>query len=211
MILLMKSLLLGLVLTVSLLLAGCPGGGSSSTPPTREDLIKYSRETVAGLRDVVPILRANNLNTATLAKGINIGDRLVTAFENDQHADALVLTADLITAFEESQAEIELIKDGRVKTVVLVGLAVAKVALRRLSDLVDDTVVEVEKNHASIRGVSNFQSESEKSKVEQAKDKIKQFKKKKQWRCKNALTGRFEKMEFCRLNPATSYVVTFAR
>jgi len=201
-------------LAVLLLLPLCGFGScdnSSSPPPSREDYIRYSREAVSALRDVVPILRANNISTAKFETGINIGDRLVTAFENNQNADALDLTAELMTTFEQVVVEVDLIKDNKVKTIVLVGLAVGHVALRHLAGLIEKAVVSVEASRISVPGITSFQSSTAQSKAEEAKAKIKAFKKKKQWRCKNALTGRFEKMEFCKANPATSYVVTFYR
>jgi hypothetical protein len=204
----MKFIALKLCLVLLLLpLVGC--GGDKT--PTREEFIQYSRETVSALRDVVPILRANNVSTDKLQKGIDIGDRLIAAFENNQSAQALELTAALVTAFQEVVVDVDVIKDARLKTLVLVGLAVGHVALQHLASLMDTAVVTVESSHLRIPGVTAFQSGGAESKAAEDKAKIKAFSKKKQWRCKKALTGRFEKMEFCKANPATSYVVTFNR
>lgn len=186
---------------------GCGGDGK----PASKDFIRYSRETVSLLRDVVPILNANHISTITIEKSINVGDRLVTAFENNDNANALLLTADLITAFEAAEGEYLLLKDGSAKTLILVGTALAKVALRHLANLVDDTLAAADHYRVSVPGVTSFQSSSQQSQADQAKEKIRAFKKKKQSRCKNAVTGRFEKLEFCKANPSTSYVVTFAR
>ncbi len=204
-----RSRLMSVLLIAALLLtmSGCFG----EKAPTRDAFIRYSRETVAGMRDVVPILRANNISTTKLETGIDVGDRLVTAFENNNSADALALTAELISAFEEAQLDFELISDGRVRTAVLIGLAVANIALRRLADLVDEGIAALKAYRISLPGVTAFQDSAVKSKAEEAKAKIREFRKKKQWRCKNAKTGRFEKMEFCKANPEQSYVVTFAR
>lgn len=201
---------LAFFLSASLLLSttACFGGGEKS--PTREDFLRYSRETVNALRDVVPVLRANQISVAALESGIGIGDRLVRAFESNQNAAALLLTAELITVFEASQAEFESLNDGLVKTAILVAMAFANAALRRLADVVEETVVAIDARGVKVPGVSSFQNSAAKSKAERAKEKIKAFKKKKQWRCKNARTGRFEKMEFCKANPDISYVVTFA-
>jgi hypothetical protein len=35
------------------------------------------------------------------------------------------------------------------------------------------------------------------------------YQQKKRWACRNSTTGRFERMEFCRANPALSTVDTF--
>jgi hypothetical protein len=196
---------LALALILALFCLSLLGCGEDGSQLTKADFIRYSHTTVTALTDVVPLLKANNISTVKFEKAIDIGDRLVTAFENSQNSAALDLTSALITAFEEIVAEVDLIKDQRVKTVVLVGLAAGHIALTHLADLMDDTIAQVESGRFSVPGVMSWQNPQ----TDAAKATIKAFKKKKQWRCKNATTGRFEKMEFCKLNPETSYVVTF--
>lgn len=205
-------MVLVLVATMALVSIACFGGNNK--PPTKEEFIADAREVISGLRDAVPILNSAGVSTVNLQKGINTGDHLVTAFENSDSRNALLLTADLIDAFEASEVDAQLIKDGVTRTIVMTGLALAKIALRRLASRVDNAVALAESPRAKtfgvrVPGVTSFQDSQQKSKAQEAKQKIKALLKKKQSRCKNAKTGRFEKMEFCKAYPELSYIVTF--
>ncbi len=198
------------LLFITLTQTACPGNGGAQSPPTKQEFVAYAREGVTAMReDVLPILRANNIKTEKWEKGIGVGDKLVIAFENNQNGDALLLTADLLNAFDDSVLDFELIKDGKVKTAVLVGCAIARIALRRLASLVQNTVTAIEAPGIILPGVTSFQNSGAQTKAEEAKATIKAFAKKKQFRCKNAATGKFAPMAYCKANPETSYVVTF--
>jgi hypothetical protein len=208
------------LVSISLLLAlsfgsltqtACPGDGGNHAPPTKEEILRYAREGVGALNDILPILRANSIGTAKIEKGIQVGNKVLAAFENNQSSDALLLTAELLDVFDQSVAEFELLKDGSAKTAILVGCAIAQVALRHFASLVESSVTAVEGYRSSVPGVTSFQDSSAKTKAEEAKAKIKAFKKQKQFRCKNAVTGKFAEMAYCKANPETSYVVTFSK
>lgn len=209
----LKLCLVLLLLPLTLSQTACPGdGGKEPPPPTREDVLRYSRLTADGLKDVVRILHTNNIQSKGFDKAVDLADKGVAAFEQHRDADGLALTAALIDVFEnEVVADVDLIKNQTTRTVVMVAVAVARVALTQLSAAIDKVITVAEVYRISIPGVTAFQSSDAQTKAEAAKAKIKAFKKKKQWRCKNAVTGRFEKMDFCKAHPETSVVITFNR
>lgn len=201
-----KALVFILIGALSLGSVACFGGGKA---PTKEEFVADAREVIGGMRDALPVLQGAGVNTRNLEKGINTGDTLISAFENNDTSNALLLVADLISAFEASEADAQLIPDSRKKIFVLAGLALTKIALRRLASRVDSAVVAADVAGVKVSGVTSFDDNKQKSKAQEAKRKIKAFIKKKQSRCKNAKSGRFEKMEFCRQFPDLSYVITY--
>jgi hypothetical protein len=162
--------------------------------PNTTELASYGRDVVSALNDTIPILQNAGLDASKLREAVNVGNRLVTALESNQTADAITLTSALITAFEDIVASTNAIQNQRTRTLILAGLAIGNVALHYIANHLP--------NNAVVSGPLKGSADAQ---------KVVQFKQQKQWRCKNAVNGHFEKIEFCKLNPATSYVVTFSK
>lgn len=158
--------------------------------PESKNLASYAHEVVGVIDDVVPIFQANGLPTARLTQARGIAAKLEIAFRENQSQEALALVSALIPVFQQIVGETTGISNGTTRTIVLVSLAVANVALRRIADkLAEQPVPESVSASAEAQTVAAFRAS-------------------KKWRCRNSATGRFESMSYCKKNPATSEVET---
>lgn len=160
------------------------------------DLVKNARRVSTALKAVVPIFSANGIGTMRLAVAIDIADRLITAFETNNNAAALELTSALITEFNALVSQdVVRITNPATRTIVLVGLAVANIALHQISDALAEQPA----------GVLRRADPSSAQKVQT----IVAFGQRKNWRCRNASSGKFAPMSFCKQFPANSVVETY--
>jgi hypothetical protein len=160
--------------------------------PKKGELASYARDVVSALNDTVPILENAGLDAAKLRQAVDIGNRLVSAFESNQSADAISLTSALVTAFEGIVSDTGAIKDPRTRTLVLVALATGNVALHYIANHLPDNATA----SGPLKGSSDARN-------------VLQFKKKPRWRCRSSQTGRFEDMGYCKAHPDVSQVETF--
>lgn len=148
---------------------------------SRRNMVSYAKDIVAGLNQALPILAGAGVATGRIQIAINIGGQLVTAFETNQDADALALTANLITAFEGVANDASLIRDPTTRTRVLAVLALVDLSLHIIS------------NHISSQITKPMASPALLTIRRQAAKPV--------WRCRSSVTGKFEKMEVCKAQP----------
>ncbi len=116
----------------------------------------------------------------------------MAAFKANDNAAALSLTSSFITAFEGVIADTERISSPQTRTTILVDLSIVDLAIRYIADQLAKDVPRMSPGMRGAPGVS----------------KLARYGAKKKWRCRNSQTGRFEKIDHCRQNPATSQVET---
>lgn len=174
------------------LLAACITG-SLGFACDKASALKNSRRVNSVLREVVPIFQANGLSTVRLQEAIVMSDRLIVALEAGTGGDAVSIVASLITAFNALVSEDVLkITDPRLKTLLLVSLAVANITLREIADaLAEQAPVRVGAAGPS-RDVLTIEA----------------FRAQPKWRCRDSVSGQFRQMDYCKKNPATTQVET---
>jgi hypothetical protein len=153
---------------------------------SRQSMLGAARDVVSALNDISPLLQQAGVSTAKLTQAISIANQLVTSFENNQDADTVALTSSLITAFNALAAESELITNQHTRTLVIVSLGIANVALHYIANHVERT--------ASGRLGANHV--------------IPRFNKQKVWACRDAQSGQYRKMSYCRAHPDVTVVET---
>lgn len=172
------------------LLAACITG-SLGFACDRASALKNSRRVNSVLKETVTIFQANGLNAARLQEAIVISDKLIVALEaGTGGTDTLALVATLITAFNTLVAEDVLkIADARLRTIVLVSLAVANIALREIADAL------AEEGAARSSAAPSQQVRT-----------IAAFRAQPKWRCVDA-GGAARNMDYCKKNPGVATVV----
>jgi carboxylesterase type B len=143
----------------------------------------------------MPLMAAAGINITHVQQAAEIGDRLVQALTAKDNPTAIQLTSQLISAFEAVVREVNVIHDQKARTLIMVALAVANVALHHIADVLDEESAKVP---AAMRG-----------RVAAETELIADFKRKRAWRCRSAVTGKFMVMDFCQKNPATSVVEVY--
>jgi hypothetical protein len=171
----------------------CP---KQSIEEVRTEAGKIAKEVVGGLNDTIPIFQANGLDITQLVRARDYGQQLITALETTDGSGSGPLLTSLINTFSGIIASTDVISDPRVRTIVLVSLAVANIALRRLADKLDDAIATV---GAGGMGAAAGSADARTARA---------FKRRPAWRCRNSQTGRFATMDFCRAYPAISQVET---
>lgn len=173
------------------LLAACITG-SLGFACDKASALKNSRRVNSVLKETVPIFQANGLNTARLQEAITISDKLILALETGTGGDdPVALVSTLITAFNVLVTEDVLkISDARLRTIVLVSLAIANIALKEIANALAD--------EAATRGATRSMGQM---------DTIESFRAQPKWRCVDA-AGATRSMDYCKRNPATATVVT---
>lgn len=165
----------------------------TACPWSKTDMVTWSNRAVNGLEKALPLLRNAGINVAKVEEAIGIGRQLAAAFEANNNESAIGLTSSLITAFGGIVTETQRITNPATRTLILAGLAIVDLALHEISDSLAQHEAKLSAGRRSAPAVR----------------KISQYRAKKRWACRNSGTGRFEKMEFCEKNPATSTVETF--
>lgn len=180
----LRTALAALIIVMSVYQLACP----------RTRLVVYGRTTADALRETSMILRSAQLSTVRVDQAAEIADRLVAALTAKDNPTAIEQTTLLITAFQGIVIEVNLIRHPATRTMVLVALAVANVALHHIAEAL---AVEGAKIPAAARGrVVGTQV-------------VEEFMRRPKWRCRSAKSGRFEKMSFCKANPDLSVVETY--
>lgn len=150
---------------------------------------KWAGIVVSSLREAQPLLVSVGLPADKINTAIEWGDKLVVALNNPDNttSDPKKIAENLINAFEQVVLQTDIIQDQQKKTLILAILGIANIALH---NIVDDVT-------------------SNPSARKAAGPVVLKFKQKTVWRCRNAKSGKWEKMEFCKANPATSVVETY--
>lgn len=163
----------------------------------KEKILPYAKETVSTLKDIRPILVAANYSVAKLDKAISAGDKLVAALESTGTGTGtkIELVASIINKVEDFAAETSLIKDPKTRTLILVGLAIADVALHRIADALAKDAESVPVTARRGAGVTRTSEQV-----------ILEFKVKLKYRCRDSVSGQFRKLQYCKENPATTQV-----
>ena len=164
-----------------------------STACDKGSMVDNSKIVVSTLNEVLPMFESAGIGSAKVREAVEIGNRLVAAFDANRNAEAVILTSSLITAFEGIVIDTTRISDPTRRTIILVSLAAGNIALHHIAD-------ELAKNAPVVSGGMRGAP---------AVSKVAVFKAKKSWRCRSSQTGRFEKMEQCRKFPATTVVETY--
>lgn len=148
--------------------------------------LSWSKEVVSALRECEPLLVQAGLPAAQIDTAISWGDKLVTALENPSTGtgDPKQIAASLISAFEQVVLQTNLITDANRKTLILAILGIANIALHHIAD-----------NITPAQGMA-------------AGPVVGRFKASKVWRCRDAKSGRYEKMAYCKANPTITVVET---
>lgn len=162
----------------------------------RSQAIEYAEEAVATAKEILPVFTSAGLSSSHINRGVQIGSDLVTAFRENRDADALSLTAAFIDVVDRDiLSDVNTIKDQGKRTLALAITAAIRISLRRIAKFLKPA-----EDASMLRGARVGTS---------SRAKVREFAKSKDWRCRNSITGRFEKMSFCKTNPANSVVETF--
>lgn len=155
---------------------------------SKASMASAARDVVSALTDIQPILQQAGLPTDKVAQAITLGNKLVTYLEGGTttNPDVIATISGLISAFNQLAAQTDLITNQHIKTLVIVSLGIANVALHYISN-------HVERQASGRLGASHT---------------IAIFNKQKVWACRNAQTGRYEKMSFCKAHPDVTTVET---
>lgn len=156
----------------------------------RASNLRLARIVVGSLRDAQPLLVTLGLPDDKITLAVTWGDKLVVALANPDSTptDKREIVARLIDAFEQVVLQTNVITDPHKKTLILAILGIAQIALNQIANNVEDAA---------------------KSAKLSANQTIGRFAAKRQWRCRDAVSGKFKKMEYCKANPATSVVETY--
>lgn len=158
----------------------------------KKKAVDYTRTAVQALKDTRSILTANNIPTSKLDLAITAGEAAQRAFESGA-ANSIDLASAFITAFEGVVADVEVIKDEQLRKYLTIGLLVGNIALHALADLLAKEEGSNPLAARTVRASSNVAA-------------IAAFKRQRVWKCRNAITGRYAKAEFCKAHPDTSVV-----
>jgi hypothetical protein len=161
--------------------------------PKADSVAKLAGEVDEALGEVIPIFQANGLSVAKLQEARTYAAKVKSAFEAGEITNAVQFTSTLISFFQTIVAEASSIGNSTTRTIVLVGLAVGNIALKRLANKLADEAPVV---RGPMRGAGPVRT-------------IEEFRKKPNWRCRDSITGQFRKMEVCKANPSTTTVETY--
>lgn len=184
----------------------CPAGllltQTSCGETDRKQAIAIAKEAWATAQELKPVFEAagifvpNGTANGHLSKAIGIGKDLYAAFQDNRDADALTLTASFIDVIDKDiLSDIQTIKDQSHRTWALAITAGIRIALRRISNFLKP---------AEDSGALKAAAPGSKDELDRAK--VRRFAGSKTWRCRDSATGRFEKMSFCKGNPAQGVV-----
>ena len=202
----MKKLLLVLAFTITLSFCvgfdGCKSSNSNSNSGDKQSvtqkLLPPLKTTLKWANRAVPIFKTNNWPTSKLEKFIKIGNDLVPAFENTS-PDALDQIAGFVKAFDEIIADVDLIKDAKIRTGIMIALGFVDDALHDLADKAKVQLAVVTTKAPRTARAQASQGDSEMT--------LLNFAKRPRWQCRNRATGRFEKKEKCQAKPESVEVI----
>lgn len=157
----------------------------------KESALKNSRRANSVLREVVPIFQANGLSTVRLQEAITLSDRLIVALETGgTGSDPVALVSALISTFNALVSEDVLkIQNPQTKTIILVSLAIANIALREIANALAEEAPPTARSSRDANVIESFRASPK-------------------WRCRDSVSGQFRKMDYCKANPSTSTVET---
>ena len=177
--------LLGVGVVIPLTQTACP-------KPDKDTIVSWGNKAVDGLEKAKPMLVNAGINPTQIDGAITIGRRFLAAAEANDSSSTVGLASSFISAFEGVVADTERITNPTTRTIILVVLTVVNAALHKIAD----ELAKQEPNlPAGMRGAPPVM-------------KIRQFKAKKQWRCRNSQTGQYATMKFCEQHPDISQVET---
>lgn len=165
---------------------------SQTACPQSKTLADYSHKVVRGLNVAIPIFESNGQDTALLIKARDLAFKAEMAFQKNNNASGAATITDLVAVFDiEIMAQVNRITNPTVRTIVLVGLAVANDQLHELLDKLDEMSANAP---SEIKGMN--------------KSAVSAFKNKGRWKCRNSENGQYASMSYCKEHPATSEVET---
>jgi hypothetical protein len=168
-----RSLALSLILSLLLWTVSC-GSADINT------VIKYTQRAL-------PLLSAAGVDLANAQQVIDLANQ----FQADPQAATL---AAITLAFDRVIAQAQGIPDQGKRTVVLVALVAANIALHELAD--------------KYLALLNANPGDPRLGAPRERMTLSQRARRKPWACRNSQTGKFEKMRFCEKNPSISTVET---
>lgn len=171
---------LALLIALSLMATACPESKS---------LASLSHSAVAGIDQAVPIFQSNGVDVSKLVKVRGFLADAEIAFNEQRTDDAIGFISSAIKMFDSVKEDVLRLANPTVRTIILVGLAVVNLRLQALSEKMAASphARDVRTPGAAV---------------------IAKHAKSKRWTCRNSVSGRFEKMSFCKANPSQSTVET---
>lgn len=160
----------------------------STACPKKSDVVFWSEQVVGAAEELLPILRANGRDTLQAERLVFYGKRLVAAVKADDgtavsHAEQCIILLQVVAN------DAQFISNPTTRTLALAILGLINRYLHSIADQLPAAAVKTRNPPptSSVRAVKVFAA-------------------KKVWRCRDSVTGRFAKMEYCKANPATTTV-----
>lgn len=170
---------------ISLALMGCLVYISAGFACSKATTLSFTKDAVSFLQEAEPLLVQVGLPDGKIKTAIEYGTKLITALETNS-TDTKPLAEKLVAAFEEVVTQTNLIQDQKKKTLILAILGLTNIALHHVLDNITSTPTG----------------------AQGAGPALMKFKAKPVWKCRNAQSGRYEKMEFCKAHPDVTVVET---
>lgn len=173
---------------------------ATQTACEKGTLVANAKRVSTALKEAAPILTINGVSTARLTETIATTDALIAQLEGGgtNPATTLETVSTLISQFNALVAQdVVRITNPATRTIVLVGLAVGNIALRNIADALAEEVAKLPATGGMSAGMDHNAAV------------IRTFRAKPKWRCRNASSGRFAKMDYCKQFPANSVVETY--
>lgn len=181
----MKRLILALALSTVLLT-------QTACPAKQSDVVFWGQEISADAHDLIPILQSAGINTGHALQFADYSSKLFAAIKaNDGTAVGYAESA--ITVLRDVAADVQVIHDPVKRTLALALLGLADRYLHKLADQLGPAAI------ASTSKIPPAQRS-------RAASVLAAYSTHEVWRCRNSITGRFEKLEFCKANPSTTTV-----
>ena len=154
----------------------------SQTACTKGQMVAAAKDVASALHDAQPfITQLVPGKAARFAQAVGEAEKLVTAIEASDKTTAASLIADIFPAIDEVASDLG------ANTKVLAILAIANISLHFLVNHLPQSKM------LAVAGGATYA-------------KLAAFKQRPVWRCRDASSGRFLKMEQCRLRPAMTVV-----
>jgi hypothetical protein len=150
------------------------------------------QDTIAN--DAIPIFRANGISTVKLEEARDIAGKVKSAFDGGDAVNGVEWAGKLVDAFELIVIDANSIQNPTTRTIVLVAMVGVRHALKALADKIAAQAPAVAAS-GGMRSARPAQS-------------IESLRAKPEWRCRNSVTGRFEKMQVCKDHPDQAQVET---
>lgn len=151
---------------------------------SKASTLTWAQEAVSALHEAGPLLQSVGVPLDKLNVAISAGDRLVAALQDPAAGDPKQLAGLLIHAFEDVVAQTNIIGDANRKTLILAILGIANIALHHIADSIPPAA------HTAAGPV------------------VLRFKAQPVWKCRDARSGHYQRMAYCKAHPDTSVVET---